>query len=242
MKHLLAAIRFITVLPMGKTDAYEPKGMIPYFPVVGLLLGAMTAAFDRLASRLWSEPVPALLDVVFLVLLTGAFHLDGLGDTADGLLGHRPRERALEVMKDSRIGVMGLTAIVCGLSLKWAGIMGLGDHRSLLLAIVPAYARGGMVFGIRFLNYGRAGQGIGYGFFGDALKLTAFAGCLIPAFLSIALGWKALWLNGCFVLISGAILFYYKRRMNCITGDMLGAMAEVLESLLFLLSSVGGGI
>ena len=99
-----------------------------------------------------------------------------------------------------------------------------------------------MVFGIRFLHYGRSKEGIGYGFFGDALKLTAFSGCLIPAFLSLLLGWKAFWLNACFVLISAAILFYYKRRMNCITGDMLGAMAEALESLLFLLSSVGGGI
>jgi adenosylcobinamide-GDP ribazoletransferase len=145
-------------------------------------------------------------------------------------------------MKDSRIGVMGLTAIVCGLSLKWAGIMGLGSHRSLLLVIVPAYARGGMVFGIRFLHYGRSAEGIGYGFIGNPLKLTAFAGCLIPAFLSILLGWKALWLNACFILITASILGYYKRRMDCITGDMLGAMVEVLESLLFLLSSVGGGI
>ncbi len=100
--------------------------MIPYFPLVGLLLGGFVSVFDRLILNLWSQPVASLLDVVLLVFLTGALHLDGLGDTADGLYGNRPRERALEIMKDSRIGVMGLTAIVCGLAVKWAGIVGLG--------------------------------------------------------------------------------------------------------------------
>ena len=240
MKQLMAAIRFITILPVGSASGYDPKGMIPYFPIVGLMLGALTAALDQIALKLWAEPVVSLLDVVFLIVLTGAFHLDGLGDTADGLLSHRSRERALEIMKDSRIGVMGLTAIFCGLSLKWAGIMGLGSHRSLLLMIIPAYARGGMVFGIRFLSYGRSAEGIGNDFFREPIKHSAFVGCFIPVLLSIFLGWKALWLFVCFLMITVAILGYYKRRMNCITGDMLGAMTEILESLLFLLAPVGG--
>jgi adenosylcobinamide-GDP ribazoletransferase len=240
MKQLIQAIRFITILPVGCPAGYDPKGMIPYFPIVGLLLGGMTAVFDQLALRLWAEPVVSLLDVIFLVVLTGAFHLDGLGDAADGLLGHRPRERVLEVMKDSRIGVMGLTVIVCGLSLKWAGIMSLGSHRSLLLVLIPAYARAGMVFGIRFLRYGRSAEGIGNGFFGEPLKLSAFLGVFSPVLISIFLGWKAFWLNACFVLITAAILGYFKKRMNCITGDMLGAMTEVLESFLFMLAAAGG--
>ena len=240
MKNLIAAIQFITILPVGKSHGYDPKGMIPYFPVVGILLGGMTAVFDRLVLTVWPEPVVALLDVLFLVLLTGAFHLDGLGDTADGLLGHRTKEKALVIMKDSRIGVMGLTAIIFGLSLKWAGIMSLDGNRSLLLVIVPAYARAGMVFGIRYLNYGRSEEGIGHGFFGDSLKVSGFAGCLIPVILSVFLGWQALRLNFCFILITASILGYYKKRMGCITGDMLGAMNEVVESFLFLLIAAGG--
>ena len=118
--------------------------------------------------------------------------------------------------------------------------MSLESHRSLLLVIIPAYARAGMVFGIRYLNYGRSEEGIGHGFFGDSLKVSGFAGCLIPVILSVFLGWKALWLNFCFILIFTAILGYYKKRMGCITGDMLGAMNEALESFLFLLASVGG--
>jgi len=176
MKKLISAIQFLTILPVGKPKIFDAKGMIPFFPVVGIILGLMVAIFDSLALMLWSKQVVAVLDVIFLVVLTGSFHLDGLGDTADGLFGHRPKEKALAIMKDSRIGVMGLVAIVCGLAIKWGGIMGLDAHRSLLLIIIPAYARGGMIFGIKFLKYGRPEGGTGHAFFGKTLKLSAFWG------------------------------------------------------------------
>ena len=239
MKNLIFAIQFLTILPAGKPKIFDAKAMIPFFPVVGIILGLMFSIFDSLALMLWSEQVVAVLDVIFLVVLTGAFHLDGLGDTADGLLGHRTRESALAIMKDSRIGVMGLVAIVCGLAIKWGGIMGLDTHRSLLLLIIPAYARGGILFGIKFLKYGRPEGGTGHAFFGETLRLSAFWGLLIPLSISIFLGWTGLWLNFVFVIITAAILLYYNRRIRCITGDMMGAMTEVLESSLFLLISIG---
>lgn len=182
----------------------------------------------------------ALLDVILLAIVTGAFHLDGLGDTADGLLGVRPRDKALTIMKDSRIGAMGLVAVVFGLALKWGGIAGLDVNRSLLLVIIPAYARSGVLFGIRFLEYGRPDGGTGLEFFKETLKLAAFWGLALPVGLSLFLGLKALWLNLCFMIITSTILYYYKKRMGCITGDMLGAMIELSEAGLFLLVSVGG--
>ncbi len=240
MRNLLSAIQFMTVMPLGHAGVYDPKSMIPYFPIVGLLLGGMTAVFDQLVLRIWSTPVASMLDVVFLVLMTGAFHLDGLGDAADGMLGHRSKEKVLAIMKDSRVGVMGLTAIICALAIKCAGIMSLTSDRALLIVIIPAYARAGMVFGIRYLDYGRSEEGIGYAFFGASLKLSAFTGCLAPVLLSLFLGWKTIGLNLCFFVLVLIILGYYKRRLGCITGDMLGAMTETVESLLFLLLSIGG--
>jgi adenosylcobinamide-GDP ribazoletransferase len=237
-EQLAAAIEFLTLLPLGKPISFDPQGMAHYFPVVGIILGTLVCMFDQLALRLWTPPAAAVLDVGLLIILSGAFHLDGLGDTADGLLGHRSREQALRVMKDSRIGVMGLAAIVVGLSVKWAGIMGLDAHRSLLIIIIPAYARGGMLFGIRFLEYGRTDDGTGHPFFENPLKIGAFRGLLIPVALSYFLGWRGLWLNFVFVLITLSILYYFKKRVGCITGDMLGAMAEVTESMLFLLVSI----
>jgi len=237
MKNILSAIQFLTILPVGKLKEYGPRGIAPFFPIVGILLGAMVAAFDAAASRFWPLPVVSLLDIVFLAVITGALHLDGLGDAADGLLGHRPVEKALAIMKDSRIGVMGLIAIICVLSIKWGGIMSLTDNRSLLLVLIPAYARGSMLFGTRFLQYGRPDKGLGRPLFENRLKVSAFLGLLIPVGLSFFLGSSGIWLNLIFLILTTAILFYYHWRVGCITGDMLGAMTEVTEAMLFLLIS-----
>ena len=242
MKSFIAAVRFLTVLPIGRAGTYDPRGMIPYFPVVGLLLGVIVSIFDRLTINLWSLPVISLLDVILLVCMTGALHIDGLGDTADGLYGNRPREKALHIMRDSRIGVMGLTAIVCGLAVKWAGISELGAQRHLLLIIVPAYARGGMVFAIRCLDYLRSQDGIGSDLFDEPIKRRDFSGMLIPLGLSIILGWHAFVLNLAFIISTAAIIRFYKKRIGGVTGDMLGATTEILESLLFLIVSIGGGL
>lgn len=242
MRNFISAIQFITILPVGRTRTFDPPKMIPYFPLVGLALGGLTAAFDMVAVNLWSKPVASLLDVIFLALLTGAFHIDGLGDTADGLLGQRSKEKTLDIMKDSRLGTMGLVAIVFGLSIKWAGIAGLDVYRSVWLIIVPAYARCGMLFGMRLLDYGRPTGGTGLEFFKEKLGISAFWGLLVMVACSVLLGRQALWLNLGFGAITAVIIWYYKRRIGCITGDMLGAMTEITEAGLFLLASIGGTI
>ena len=240
MRDFFSAVQFITILPWGGVERFDPPRMIPYFPIVGIVLGVLLALFDYVAVSLWGKTVASLLDVIFLTVLTGAFHIDGLGDAADGLLGQRPKEKILAIMKDSRLGTMGLVAIVAGLSMKWAGIAGLDANRSLLLIIVPAYARAGMLFGMRFLEYGRPAGGTGVDFFKHEFKLSAFWGLSVPVLLSFLLGWQAIWLVICFAAITAGLIRYYKRRLGCITGDMLGAMTEILESGLFLLVSIGG--
>lgn len=239
MKGFISAIQFITIFPLGKTESFEPEKMIPFFPLVGILLGLLVAAFDAIVVRFWAPAVVALLDLILLAVLTGAFHIDGLGDTADGLLGPRSRDKALEIMKDSRIGTMGLVAILFGLAIKWSGIANLSTHRSLFLIIVPAYARAGILFGMRYLPYGRR-DGTGKPFFHEKLSWMRFWGLLLPFGLSLLLGLKALWINLAFVIILASILFFYKKRMGCITGDMLGAMTELTEAGLFLIASIGG--
>jgi adenosylcobinamide-GDP ribazoletransferase len=242
MKGLISAIRFITILPVGKSNTYDPERMVPYFPIVGIFLGVLLAGFDWIAMRFWPQSVASLLDVLFLVLVTGAFHMDGLGDTADGLLGHRPREQALAIMKDSRIGAMGLIAVVSGLLIKWGGIASLDEERHLLLILVPAYARAAQIFGIRFLPYGRPDGGTGHALFGSPLRLADFWGLLIPVAFSLCLGWRGIWLNLAFALVTAGVLLHYKKRVGCVTGDMLGALTEVSEAVLFLLASAGSAV
>ncbi len=245
---LRSAILFITILPAGKNIAYSPMGMIKCFPIVGLILGGLLLAFDWAASFFWSPAVVAVIDVVFLVVITGAFHLDGLGDAADGLFSHRPKERVLEIMKDSSTGMMGLVAIFCILLLKIAGIYALktGDQISLpfmpqgisqtgfLLLIVPAFSRATMLFGIRFLDYGRKNTGTGLDLFEKPIGIKDFFFVVILVVISVLLGYKGLVLNLVFILSMVAILGFYKIKLNCITGDMLGAMTEATEAILFL--------
>lgn len=242
IRNFLSAIQFITILPVGRSDTFDPPKIIPYFPLVGMLLGLMLAVFDALALMLWSRPVVAVLDVVFLAAVTGAFHIDGLGDTADGLYGQRPREKALAIMKDSRLGTMGLVAIAAGLAIKWGGIASLDSHRFLFLVLVPAYARCSMLFGMRFLDYGRPEGGTGSDFFKEKLNNADFWGLGIVVVLSCFTGWKMILLNFGFVFLVAVIIIYYKKRMGGITGDMLGAMGEITESFLFLLVSIGGTV
>jgi len=240
MNHLRAAISFFTILPVGKPTSFKPDAMVPLFPMVGLIIGGLLALFDVLVTRIWPNPVGAVLDVIFLVVITGAFHLDGLGDTADGIFSHRSRERVLEIMKDSRLGTMGLAAIVCVLAAKWGGLAAIDHHRFITLMIIPAYARASVIFGIRYLKYGRSEGGTGTDFFKAPLPFSSFSWVLLPVFLSIFLGMKCLFINAVFFGVVTGIIFFYKRQLNCITGDMLGAMVEVTETVLFLTMAAGG--
>jgi len=239
MKHLISAIQFLTRLPVHGQAEFNPRAMIPFFPMAGLIIGLLTALVDLAAASLWPRSTASIIDVIFIIAVTGALHLDGLGDSADGLYNHHDREKALSIMKDSRIGTMGLTAIICALAAKWGGIVHLDAHRTLLLVLVPAYARAGMMFGIRFLPYGRP-EGTGREFFGNPPGIKAFGWFIVPLVLSGFLGWKALMLNAGFAVGTAGILIYYKNRMGCITGDLLGGMVEISEAGLFLLLSAGG--
>jgi adenosylcobinamide-GDP ribazoletransferase len=239
---LRACLAFITILPTGKNPAYSPLGMIRFFPVAGLIIGALLVMTDVLASMVWPAPAAALVDLIFLVAVTGAFHMDGLGDTADGMFSHRGRERALEIMKDSRTGMMGLVAVILGLATKLAGIWSVKVgcspiQATLIFFLVPAFSRAAMIFGIKYLNYGRK-SGTGKDLFNRSLNSKDFYLCLIPLGLSLFLGIKGLILILGFVLGCVGILTFYKRKMNCITGDMLGAMTEVMEAWLFMVAGM----
>ncbi|MFP4308663.1 MAG: adenosylcobinamide-GDP ribazoletransferase [Desulfococcaceae bacterium] len=237
MNALRCAIQFLTIFPAGKPARFDPAGMAPMFPLVGLIVGGFLALADWAALGLWSPGAVAMVDVALLAWITGALHLDGLGDTADGLYGNRPRERALEIMKDSRVGAMGVVALILGMGVKWAGIAGMTDHRFLLLFLIPSLARGGMLFGFRFLEYGRPDGGTGQAFFEKKLAWTGFWTMLFPVALSLATGWRGVAILGVFAVTTATLLRFYRRKIGCVTGDMLGAMTEIIEASLFLTAS-----
>ncbi len=135
--------------------------------------------------------------------------------------------------------MMGLVAVVCILAVKIAGIYcvkttGTPFQTLALLLIIPSYSRSAMIFGIRFLNYGRKEKGTGLDLFEKQIGLKDFSFVLIPMAISLFLGYKGLVLNLVFLITVLSILGFYKKKLNCITGDMLGAMNEITEAVLFL--------
>lgn len=239
MKNLIACLQFITILPMGKTAPFNTGGIIRAFPIAGLAVGMIIALFDAAMIYLWPVAVVSVLDVVLLAVITGGLHMDGLADSTDGLYGQRPKEKALSIMKDSRVGAMGLLAVVCVVAVKWAGIAHLDQGRFFCLLIIPAYARGSMIFAMRFLSYARGKEGTGSSFFDQPVSLSHFIFMVIPIGLSLFLGVKGIFINIAFFLMTFSLIFYYKKKMGGVTGDMLGAMTEVLEAGLFIVASAG---
>ena len=239
---LQSAVQFITILPAGTGHGFNPMGMIRFFPLVGIIVGLGLALVDAVASFLWPDSVSAVFGVLYLVVVTGAFHLDGLGDTADGIFSHRSKERALEIMKDSRSGMMGLVAVFMVLALKTAGIYAVKtsvpySEVLLYMVFIPGLSRGAMLFGIRFLPYGRP-QGTGHDLFSEKLPLRAFGYSLIPVaglLVFTANGWLVLLT---FLLFTALTLWFYRSKLGVITGDMLGAMTEATEAVLFLTAGI----
>jgi adenosylcobinamide-GDP ribazoletransferase len=118
---LLTAVQYFTRIrvPAWVGHAHDQlAGAVRYFPLVGLIVGASAAATLWLAAQVLPAPLPAILATVVTVLMTGAIHEDGLADTCDGLGGGATRERALEIMKDPRIGAFGAVALILMLLLK----------------------------------------------------------------------------------------------------------------------------
>ena len=239
----LSTIQFLTIMPWGPAQSFEARRALPFFPLCGLLVGALLVAVDRLASWGWAQPVVALVDVIALAAISGALHLDGLSDTADGMYGRRTPEKALAIMKDSRVGAMGVVALTCCLGVKWAGLYAIEAHRVLWLVTIPAYARTTVLVGVKLLPYGRPDGGTGLAFFQTPLTPLDYWGAVLLLVLSLLTGWPGfLVVNLGFAILTGGILLYYKSKIECITGDMLGAMIELTEAGLFLLISIKGGL
>jgi adenosylcobinamide-GDP ribazoletransferase len=242
MNAFIASLQFITAIPLGKPRPFDPKGIIVCFPLAGLAIGLALALFDLIISALWPLLVVSALDVVLLAAISGALHLDGLADTADGLYGRREPQQALAIMKDSRVGAMGLVAVACLLLVKAAALTHVDQARFLALVIVPAYARAAMMVGMHFLPYARGEGGTGSPFFETALKVADFKFVAVPVVLSLLLGWRAVVLNLVFVMTTAGLIRIYRNKLGGITGDLLGAMTEIVETALFLAVCLGGGV
>jgi adenosylcobinamide-GDP ribazoletransferase len=235
----VVAFQFLTAIPLFRAREFTPRELarsMGAFPLVGLALGAGLAVFHGIAGHRLPGALEGAVLVGLLAWATGGFHLDGLADTADGLAGGWTRERALEIMKDSRVGAVGATALVLSILTK---ALALGLLPSAILTrgilLMPAVARGSVVYLAFGSAYARPQGGLGTPYTehldADTLQL-ALLGSVLPCLL---LGWRGVAAFALTLLYNRGLKGFFHRRLGGVTGDTLG-FAEETGEILFLLS------
>jgi adenosylcobinamide-GDP ribazoletransferase len=245
MKSFLAAIQFLTVLPIPGDVTGDVEGLgkgVPFFPVVGLLIGFIAAMLVFvLAAILPPFPACALI-VIFLIAVSGGLHMDGLADTADGFFSARPRERILEIMRDSRTGVMGVIAVVCAIMLKVSLLVSLPHSTRLgIIFLMPLAGRCALVMMMTGIPYVRSEGGLATLFVKRRSWLHAIWAAL---FLVVAGFLVAKWMGmiAALATLAATALFslYSLRKIGGYTGDTLGAVCEIAEIVPILVAVVWG--
>jgi adenosylcobinamide-GDP ribazoletransferase len=239
LKRLLAAFQYFTRLPVPTWVGHDQTLLddsVRYFPAVGLVVGAVGAAVLLAAHILWPVPVAVAISMIATILVTGAFHEDGLADAADGLGGGFDRGRALEIMKDSRIGVFGATALVLALLLKFSILSATPVNRAALLLMAGhAVSRLGGVLIMARLPYARETADSRSKPLVQRVSTTSVAIAGVTAALPLV----PLHLIG---LAGGAAVavtclwwrHYLKLRLGGYTGDCLGAAQQLGECAFYL--------
>ena len=235
MRGLITAIRTLSILPFPGREAERMADALPWFPAVGALLGWLLLAGAWCLGQLpgiWEQGI-AFFILAGGVLLTRGFHLDGLADCADGLWGGYSREKCLAIMKDSHVGVFGITAVTLLLLGKWVFLTRLVSVGGLLwLPTAWIVSRTVPVVLAIFFPYARE-NGTGAEFVRGGKKAHLGA-TLALASLLIWIGSGPAHLTAWVSAVLFALLwgYYAMRRLGGVTGDVLGASVEVTETLI----------
>ena len=270
IRHYLLALQFFSRVPvtgrLAEWVGFSPamlRASAAHFPGVGWLVGGVVAAFTWcLLALLPPSPfaplVAAVLGTVLSVLMTGAFHEDGLADVADGLGGTLDRKRALEIMKDSRVGAFGAIAVVLALLAKVSVLALLGSLGGTLLCtavfLAHVVSRTWPLLTIRLLAHVGDAAGSKSKPLADQISLQSLLAAFLWCFMAVALVLYAraamvlivpgmgshelaLWLVAGF-LASGLawawMTRWFTRRLQGFTGDCLGAIQQVTEIAFYL--------
>jgi adenosylcobinamide-GDP ribazoletransferase len=234
-------VSFLTLVPVGRIVALDGRDVARgalFFPLVGAGVGALTGAI-ALALHPWLPAFTAAgVAVAAAVLFTGAMHVDGLADTFDAA-GGRSRERALEIMRDSRIGTYGAAAVALDLIAKTAAIASLLEHGDALAALVAAGAlsRAASPPLAAMLPYPRAGGGPGRVLTGKVSGTAAVAAAALATGIAVAaLGAGGLVAAAAVAASTVSLGLVYRRWLGGATGDTLGAATEAAETIALLVA------
>lgn len=243
LRDLKIAVVFLTRWQLrleGRVGIADLASVVHFFPVVGLLVGLVGAAVYLVSSFLHLPNLPAVvLALGAMAIFTGALHEDGLADTADALAALPDRERALEIMRDSRIGSFGTIALILVLTGKLVAIAGLWDGFRAAAAIVAAASFSRAVMPVVLYLQPRArGRGLAAETGQPPLDrvLAALAIALAAAVLLLPAA-EALTALAVAALAALVVAWVLGRAFGGCTGDTLGAVQQLTE-LAFLFALV----
>lgn len=238
IRRFILALQFLTVAavrPGLEVRGRDLAGSMLFFPLVGLILGAALAGFNRLVG-FWPPVLADLLTVALGVVLTRGLHLEGLADTADGLAGGMGSPRALEIMKDHHSGAFAVMAVALDLLLRWGALMALAPElKPPALVLMATAGRWSMVATAFKSPYARPLEdGGSTGLARPFVEELGTLELLGAGLTALAVGVVLLGSRG-FILVAGAAVLawlfrlYLHRRLGGVTGDTLGAVGEMTE-------------
>jgi len=232
------AVQFLTRIPIRRATAADTAAIVIWFPVVGALVGALAGGIVAGLAHLVPAAVAATIGVLVGVLVTGAFHEDGLADTADAVAGGWTRERRLEILRDPHHGTYGV-AVLCGsIVVRVIAVASLGPAAAFA-ALVAAHTlgRGAAVATMGAVPVARP-DGLGADYARSVGKGRAAAtGLLAVAITALATGWWVGLLALAAAVGAIAVATLAWRAFGGVTGDVLGAIEQVAESLVLVVAT-----
>ena len=239
MKSLYIALGFLTIIPLPLNREVRPVDMgrsMACFPLAGAIIGGILAGMSAVLSIVLPRSVADFILIAALALITGGLHLDGLADTFDGLYGGKTREEALAIMKDSRVGAIGVVSLIFVIILKYITLLSVPvGLKYTALVVMPALSRWSMVLAAYLSGYARPTGGTGR----DFIETVSPMSLLIATAFALITGIGGLeWKGGLIILWIGGLtiiwVIYFHRRLGGVTGDTLGAINEVNEAMVLL--------
>ena len=230
---IVVAFQFLTRIPMPSTgfEADSLSRATRFFPLVGLVVGSGAVLLQKLLMFHMSRPLVALIVLIYLVLITGCLHEDGLADTADGFGGGRTKDQILAILKDSRIGSYGATALVLSLLARYLLLASLPlEHFAAYVISSHVLCRWSSMPLSYFLPPAREEDGQG----ARIAKLTSLAtltfGSIFSfAVVAFALRWSAVAPVLIAIFTFAVSGWFYARKIGGVTGDCFGATNQLTE-------------
>ncbi|HLS54415.1 MAG TPA: adenosylcobinamide-GDP ribazoletransferase [Tissierellaceae bacterium] len=235
IKGFILSLQFLTRLPIHIPIDFNRENLRKstfFYPLVGMILGILSFIPYYFLSN-YNREIAAFLTVLFIIILTGGLHLDGLADTADGFFSNKDKEKTLEIMKDSRIGAFGVLSLILLILFKYIIISSIKEKTLLILMLSLGNSRLSVLFQIAYKKTARPdglGRMLNQSQPGPYVLLGSFLYVIFVIFIN---PYYTIPLISS--LVTGKLTaLYSKRKIDGLTGDVYGAIIELSEAISLL--------